>query len=159
MIERSSTNTRLLKESISSIPWEIPLFCPITVRWHRSGFKNTLNNVGDRTVGSLLIWTINSLSVMDCWYGFWLINQLLTHHRVINQLLIDESLQMIVDKMWKLTNVVRVGLASRSSHDQRQTTFPDNVFLFPPCHGVSLWNFDYFLFFLKFVLKTKKDAR
>ena len=35
---------------------------------------------------------------------------------------------MIVDKtqVWKLTNVVRVGLAPRSSHSQRQDTFPDN---------------------------------
>jgi hypothetical protein len=63
---------------------------------------------------------------------------------------------MIVDKIWNLTNAVRVGLAPRSSHAQRQTTFPDNVFLFPPCHGVSLWKFDYFLFFLKFVFKTQE---
>jgi hypothetical protein len=34
---------------------------------------------------------------------------------------------MIVDEIWKLTNVVRVRLAPRSSHSQRQTTFPDNV--------------------------------
>ena len=30
---------------------------------------------------------------------------------------------MIVDKIWKLTNVVRLGLAPRSSHSQRQATF------------------------------------
>ena len=34
---------------------------------------------------------------------------------------------MIVDKVWKLTNTVRVGLDARSSHTQRQSTFPDNV--------------------------------
>jgi hypothetical protein len=39
---------------------------------------------------------------------------------------------MIVDKIWKLTNVVRVGLAPRSSHAQRQTPFPDNVCSYLP---------------------------
>ena len=34
---------------------------------------------------------------------------------------------MIVDKTWKLTNTVMVGLYDRSSHTQRQTTFEDNV--------------------------------
>ena len=44
---------------------------------------------------------------------------------------------MIVDKVWKLTNTVRVGLDARSSHAQRQSTFPDNVCSYcPPCHGV-----------------------
>ena len=44
---------------------------------------------------------------------------------------------MIVDKVWKLTNTVRVGLDARSSHAQRQSIFPDNVFSYcPPCHGV-----------------------
>lgn len=44
---------------------------------------------------------------------------------------------MIVDKIWKLTNTVRVGLDARSSHSQRQSTFPDNVCSYcPPCHGV-----------------------
>ncbi len=45
---------------------------------------------------------------------------------------------MIVDNVWKLTNTVRFGLDSRSSHAQRQSTFPDNVCSYwPPCHGVS----------------------
>jgi hypothetical protein len=45
---------------------------------------------------------------------------------------------MIVNKLWKLTNNVRVGLCPRSSHAQRQTTFPDKcVLLFPLCHVVS----------------------
>jgi hypothetical protein len=48
-----------------------------------------------------------------------------------------EGLLMIVDKVWKLTNTVRVGLDDRSSHTQRQSTFPDNVYSYcPPCHGV-----------------------
>jgi len=34
-----------------------------------------------------------------------------------------EGLLMIVDKVWKLTNTVRVGLDPRSSHAQRQLTF------------------------------------
>ena len=34
---------------------------------------------------------------------------------------------MIVDKVWKLTNTVRVGLDAWSSHAQRQSTFPDDV--------------------------------
>jgi hypothetical protein len=34
---------------------------------------------------------------------------------------------MIIDNVWKLTNTVRVGLDARSSHSQRQFTFPDNV--------------------------------
>jgi hypothetical protein len=41
----------------------------------------------------------------------------------------DDS--MIVDKIWKLTNVVRVGLAPRSSHSQRQATFSWNFFFKP----------------------------
>ena len=48
-------------------------------------------------------------------------------NRLINQLLIAESLYMIVDKIWKLTNVVRVRLVPRSSHSYRQATFLDNV--------------------------------
>ena len=45
---------------------------------------------------------------------------------------------MIVDNVWKLTNTVRVGLDDRSSHVQRQSTFPHNVSSYcPPCHGVS----------------------
>ena len=45
---------------------------------------------------------------------------------------------MIVDKVWKLTNTVRVGLDDWSSHTHRQSTFPDNVCSYcPPCHGVS----------------------
>ncbi len=46
----------------------------------------------------------------------------------INQLLTLEGLLMIVDKVWKLTNTVRVGLDARSSHAQTQSTFPDTVF-------------------------------
>ncbi len=61
---------------------------------------------------------------------------------------------MIVDKVWKLTNTVRVGLDDRSSHAQRQSTFPDNVCSYcPPCHGVlhytTLRKFDYFFVFLE----------
>ncbi len=61
---------------------------------------------------------------------------------------------MIVDKVWKWTNTVRVGLDARSSHSQRQSTFPDNVCSYcPPCHGVlhytTLWKFDYFFVFLE----------
>jgi hypothetical protein len=45
---------------------------------------------------------------------------------------------MIVDKVWKLTNTVWVGLDARSSHAQRQSTFPDHVCSYcPPCHSVS----------------------
>ena len=56
---------------------------------------------------------------------------------------------MIVDNVWKLTNTVRVGLDARSSHTQRQSTFPDNVCSYgPPCHGVSHYeNWTTFLFF------------
>ena len=42
---------------------------------------------------------------------------------------------MIVDKIWKLTNVVRVGavgLAPRSSYSRRQDAFPDNVCSYSP---------------------------
>ena len=46
---------------------------------------------------------------------------------------------MIVDIVWKLTNTVRVGLDDRSSHTQRQSTFPDNVCSYcTPCHGHSV---------------------
>jgi hypothetical protein len=65
-----------------------------------------------------------------------------------------EGLLMIVDKVWKLTNTVRVGLDARSSHTQRQSTFPDNVYSYcPPCHGVLHYyeNLTTFLFFWKFV--------
>jgi hypothetical protein len=55
----------------------------------------------------------------------------------INLLLTLEGLLMIVDKVWKLTNTVRVGLDARSSHAQTQSTFPDTVCSHgPPCHGV-----------------------
>jgi hypothetical protein len=55
----------------------------------------------------------------------------------INQLLTLEGLLMIIDKVWKLTNTVRVGLDARSSHAQTQSTFPDTVCSHcPPCHGV-----------------------
>ena len=40
---------------------------------------------------------------------------------------------MIVDKIWKLTNSVRVGLTPRSSPTERQVTFSENVCsYFPP---------------------------
>jgi hypothetical protein len=64
---------------------------------------------------------------------------------------------MIVDKVRKLTNTVRVGLDARSSHAQRQSTFPDNVCSYcPPCHGVchsvshyeNLTTFVFFLFLI-----------
>jgi hypothetical protein len=58
--------------------------------------------------------------------------------RVINQLLIEEGLWMIVDKVWKITNTVSLRRVPRSSHTQRQTTFPDKcVLMFSPCHVVS----------------------
>ena len=47
---------------------------------------------------------------------------------------------MKVDKIWKLTNVVRVRLAPRYSHSQRQSTFLKCVNMCsysPPCQGVS----------------------
>ena len=61
---------------------------------------------------------------------------------------------MIVDKVWKLTNTSRVGLDARSSHAQRQSTFPDNVCSYcPPCHVVSHYeNLTTFLFFWEFFL-------
>jgi hypothetical protein len=44
--------------------------------------------------------------------------------------------------VWKLTNTVRVGLDARSSHGQRQSTFPDNVCCYCPpvtvCHTVKI---------------------
>jgi hypothetical protein len=46
---------------------------------------------------------------------------------------------MIVDKVWKLTNTVRVGLDARSSHAQRQSTFPDNVCSY--CHTLKICKF------------------
>jgi hypothetical protein len=62
---------------------------------------------------------------------------------------------MIVDKVWKLTNTVRVGLDARSSHTQRQSTFPDNVYSYCPlvtvCYTMKICVFiDYFFVFLKF---------
>ena len=69
---------------------------------------------------------------------------------------------MIVDKVWKLTNTVRVGLDARSSHSQRQSTFPDNVCsCCPPCHGVSHYeNLTTFLFFLViFFAASKRDVK
>jgi hypothetical protein len=63
-------------------------------------------------------------------------------NRLINQLLIAGSLWMTVDKIWKLTNVVRFRLAPRSSHSQRQATFPDNVCSYSPpvtvCHVMKI---------------------
>jgi hypothetical protein len=59
---------------------------------------------------------------------------------------------MIVDKVWKLTNTVRVVLDARSSHTERQSTFPDNVCsCCPTCHGVLHYeNLTTFLFFWNF---------
>ena len=67
---------------------------------------------------------------------------------------------MIVDKVWKLTNTVRVGLDARSSHAQRQSTFPDNVCSYcPPCHGVSQYeNLTTFLFFWNFFSKRGRTV-
>jgi hypothetical protein len=67
---------------------------------------------------------------------------------------------MIVDKVWKLTNAVKVGLDPRSSHTQRQSTFPDNVCsCYPPCHGVSHYeNLTTFLFFWKFFFNPQESA-
>ena len=48
-IVRSSAKARLLKADIPFIPWETPLCCPIAVSRRRSGFRNTLNSVGDKT--------------------------------------------------------------------------------------------------------------
>ncbi len=64
---------------------------------------------------------------------------------------------MIVDKVWKSTNTVRVWQDPRSSHTQRQTTFSDNVWsYFPPvtlCHTMKIW----LLFvFLEIFLKSQK---
>jgi hypothetical protein len=42
-------------------------------------------------------------------------------------MIFDKVMLMIVDKVWKLANTVRVGLDPRSSHAQRRSTFPDNV--------------------------------
>jgi hypothetical protein len=63
---------------------------------------------------------------------------------------------MIVDKVWKLTITVRVGLDVRSSHTQRQSTFPDNVCSYClPCHCVSHFeNLTTFLFCEKNVSKS-----
>jgi hypothetical protein len=56
--------------------------------------------------------------------------------------MIEESLSIIVDKIGKLTHEVRVGLAPRSSHSQRQATFPDNVCSYSPpvtvCHTIKI---------------------
>ncbi len=70
---------------------------------------------------------------------------------VINQLLTLEGLLMIVDKVWKLTNTVRVGLDARSSHAQTQSSFPDTVCsYYTTCHGVLHYeNLTTFLFFSK----------
>ncbi len=58
---------------------------------------------------------------------------------------------MIVDKVWKSTNTGRVGLDARSSHTERQSTFPDSVCSYcPPCHGMLHYeNLTTFLFFWK----------
>jgi hypothetical protein len=84
----------------------------------------------------------------------------LEDRRTINQLLILEGLLMIVDKVWKLTNTVRVGLDARSSHTQRQSTFPDNVCSYcPPCHGVLHYEKSTtVLFFWKFICYVIAEA-
>jgi hypothetical protein len=68
---------------------------------------------------------------------------------------------MIVDKVWELTNTVRVGLDPPSSHAQRQTTFPDEcVLLSPPCHVVSHYeNLTTFLFFWKFFFTSRRNCK
>ena len=67
---------------------------------------------------------------------------------------------IIVDKVWKLTNTVRVGLDRRSSHAQRQSSFPGNVCSHcPPCHVVSHYeNLTTFLFFWKFFFNPQENA-
>ena len=45
---------------------------------------------------------------------------------------------MIVDKVWKLTNTVRIGLDVRSSHAQTQSTFPDTVCSYCPPWGEAV---------------------
>ena len=65
---------------------------------------------------------------------------------------------MIVVMIWKLTFVVRVGLAPRSSHSQRQGTFPDNVcFPCPPLtvsHSMKIW---LRFVFLRFFFSSPKE--
>ena len=63
---------------------------------------------------------------------------------------------MIIDKIWKLTNTlnaVRVELAPRSSHAQRQATSPDNVCSYSlpvmVCHYENLITFCVSSFFFK----------
>jgi hypothetical protein len=55
---------------------------------------------------------------------------------------------------------VRVGLDPRSSHAQRQSTFPDNVCsYYPPCDVVSHHeNLTTFLFFCKFFFNPQESA-
>ncbi len=69
----------------------------------------------------------------------------------INQPLIEESLWMIVDKIWKLTNTVRVGLSPQSSHWQKQDTFPDNVCSYSPpvTLPMKIWLLFFSLIFFK----------
>ena len=68
------------------------------------------------------VWLLIHWSI-DCWYGSWPINQLLMRNRQpirtlryqptvdVIQLLTTDSLWVIVEKIWKLTNVVRVRLS------------------------------------------------
>jgi hypothetical protein len=67
---------------------------------------------------------------------------------------------MIVDKVWKSTNTVRGGLDARSSHAQRQSTFPDNVCSYcPPCHVVSHYeNLTTFLFIWNLFFNPQESA-
>ena len=65
---------------------------------------------------------------------------------------------MIVDKVWKLTNTVRVGLDARSSHAQTQSTLPDTVCSHcPPCHGV--FHYENLTTFLKKISKKIMEKR
>jgi hypothetical protein len=66
---------------------------------------------------------------------------------------------MIVDKVWKLTNTVRVGLDPRSSHTERQTTFPDNVCSYSPPNVSHYENLTTFLFFWNFFQSPRKCSR
>jgi hypothetical protein len=67
---------------------------------------------------------------------------------------------MIVDKVWKLTNTIRVGLDARSSHTHRQSTFPDNVCSYNPCHGVSHYeNLTTFFVFLEIFFQSPRSVR
>ena len=70
---------------------------------------------------------------------------------LVSQQLISESLWMIVDEIRTLTHVVRVRLASQSSHSQRQCTFQIMCVPIPTLSGcVTFCVGLLFVFFLKF---------